>query len=320
MIGDVDPGSYPTVHPAYVPVRANRIVYLRAGPWSGPVFVVRNEPNTDEVRLFDLLDGHHTYEDVRGRFEEPDVVDSILRSLSEGRVLYFLEEESAFPPRLPISSEREPVVGGRFAELQYILVTHGDIGESVAEQLAALGGTGERIEVDTAEELGSLDLTETDFGVVLTDRFRPEILTRFNELALAAGVPWLAGQVAGFDALVGPTVVPHETACYQCYLDRIASNVTDDLYELYYKGVKQIAPEPGLGPLRDLVEAYVGVELLHLDQFGQGFTVERSITISGLTMVTDFDDVLRAPHCRACATLQDRKRFVDYEDIAEWVE
>jgi bacteriocin biosynthesis cyclodehydratase domain-containing protein len=51
-------------------------------------------------------------------------------------------------------------------------------------------------------------------------------LSAWNEAALGAGMPWL--QVLPFDGLfgaVGPLYVPGETACYECFRIRRASNV-----------------------------------------------------------------------------------------------
>lgn len=319
MTDELREDSYPAIHPAYVPVRNNDVVYVRAGPWSGPVVTIRNEPSSDDEKLFDLLDGKHTYADIVDRIGRPEAVENTLRKLGRQNVLYFLEEESNYPvTRIPLQENRPNVVETLPSDVQYALVTYGDIGGYVSDWLSEMNASFEHTNLSGASEVDDVELTGADFGIFLTDQFRPRATERFNERALDAEMPWVAGQVNGFDAIVGPTVIPGETACYRCYQERVESNIDDSLYKLYYEGSKQTETSSSFGPLGQLVESYICLELSHMAQFGQGITVERVLAVSATTMTTSMNDVLKVPRCDCRGQLQERKRFIGYEDVQDW--
>lgn len=322
MNPDARADEFPVVNPAFIPVRANDVVHLRAGPWSGPAFTVHNEPGSDDARLFDLLDGEHTLSEILAAVGQREDVLTVLERLGRENLLYFLADESSYPrPRIPIQSEKIGVVDDQsVGDVRYRLVTHGEMGSIVTESLDRAQAAFDRTEIDGPDDVATLDLSETDFLVYLSDRHAPRVATRLNRRCLEAEVPWLVGQVNGFDAVVGPTMIPDETACYRCYLDRVEANVDDELYALYYEGSKHVEADAVFNPLRYVVEAYVCVELAHVRQFGQGFTVERTFAVGGTDMSTRIDDVLKTPRCEACADLRDRKRFVGTEAVLDWRE
>jgi len=314
------PSGYPTINPAYVPVRANGTVHIRAGPWNAPSLTVRNEPTNGDEKLFDLLDGKHTLEEISERIGSDEQVKAVFEKLGEKNVLYFLEEESAYPvPRIPIRDYKPDVVEEHdMGSLQFSVATYGEIGSIVSGHLDRLGMDHDVIPLSRPEDVASLDVDEVDFVLYLATQNKPNIATGLNERLLEAEVPWLSGQVWGFDAVVGPTIVPGETSCYQCYLDRISANVTDQFYQFYHEGSKQIDSETTFTPLRYMVESYMCVELSHIAQYGQGFTVERTYNVSSIDMSSDVNDVMKAPRCDACAELEDRRRFVGFETMDEW--
>ena len=319
---DARADEFPVVNPAFIPVRANDVVHLRAGPWSGPAFTVHNEPGSDDARLFDLLDGEHTLSEILAAVGQREDVLTVLERLARENLLYFLADESSYPrPRIPMRSEKASVVDDRpTGDVRYRLLTHGEMGSLVAESMDRVGATFDRIEIGGPDDVAALDLSETEFIVYLSDRHAPRIATRLNRRCLEAEVPWLVGQVNGFDAIVGPTMIPGETACYQCYLDRVSANAGDEGYPLYYEGSKHVAADSVFHPLRYVAEAYVCVELAHVRQFGQGFTVERTFALDGTDMTTRVDDVLKAPRCEECADVRDKKRFVGTEAVLDWRE
>jgi adenylyltransferase/sulfurtransferase len=48
-----------------------------------------------------------------------------------------------------------------------------------------------------------------------------------NRACLQVRVPWTSCSASGLEGVVGPTVVPHETACYLCYKMRAVACAAD---------------------------------------------------------------------------------------------
>lgn len=312
----------PVVNPAYIPVRVDDVVYLRAGPWSGPALTVYNEPASEDVKLFDLLNGDYTLTDIYNLLEDKKQVRDVLHRLGRQNLVYFLEEESKHPiPRIPMERDREPVAQTADGEHPHCTVlTYGEIGTIVRKYLDERDVPFTHRRITGMDDIPPLNGSDTDLFLYLSNRDKPEIVERLNEIALERELPWLVGQVNGFDAVVGPTIIPGETACYRCYSERVSANADDDLYEVYRQGATQIDSESVFTPLGYMVESYVCVELSHLFQYGQGFTVERTYSISGVTMEARINDVLKAPRCDHCSELHDKKRFVSFDDVSEWTD
>jgi molybdopterin-synthase adenylyltransferase len=91
---------------------------------------------------------------------------------------------------------------------------------------AALQEHWPHIEIETSvDAIGSEDemlsaITGSDFVVCCADRGQGSALYQLNRAALRAGIPWLSCAVSGFEAVIGPTVRPHDTPCYLCYTMR----------------------------------------------------------------------------------------------------
>src|SRR4029077_302568 len=70
-------------------------------------------------------------------------------------------------------------------------------------------------------------LSECDFAVLCPDYVNPAEYDIFNRAALASRTMWTSARFAGFEFHIGPTVIPRETPCYECFRMRINSNVAD---------------------------------------------------------------------------------------------
>jgi bacteriocin biosynthesis cyclodehydratase domain-containing protein len=104
-----------------------------------------------------------------------------------------------------------------------VVVGAGPLAADVASSLrrSGIGGL-ERLAL-TAE---SGELSRLQLALAVPSGEELPSLSAWNEAALGAGLPWL--QVLPFDGLfgaVGPLYVPGETACYECFRVRRASNV-----------------------------------------------------------------------------------------------
>jgi bacteriocin biosynthesis cyclodehydratase domain-containing protein len=146
-------------------------------------------------------------------------------------------------------------------------------------------------------------LEQFELGVVVPDGEELPRLSAWNDSALRAAVPWL--QVLPFDghlAAVGPLYVPGETACYECFLARRASNVDDGRSFLALQDVAVPLP---VAPC--LAQAVAGVAvtlalrwLVHTDPFlpGTWYALELHPQPS-----LDEHVLYRVPRCRACSGL-----------------
>lgn len=317
----MDPDGYPAVNPAYLVIRTGNSVYIRPGPWSGPTYTVHDEPTSDGERLFDLLDGERALAEIYRIFGDNDQVERILRELERKNVVSVLDSESAVPrPRIPIETRRDSITATTENGIDVHLLSHGNIGSTVAEYLAQFDGEVTRTAIDSEPDVSTDLIADADFVIYLSDSIAPPLPKVINRACLERDTPWLNGQVNGFDAVVGPTVVPRESACYQCYLSRREANERANRWNLYRKGASLSNSEATFTPLVHLVEAYVCMELAHLFQFGQGLTVERIFAVSATDMATEINDVLKVPRCSACAKLRERQRFVNFDDLGDWGE
>jgi bacteriocin biosynthesis cyclodehydratase domain-containing protein len=60
--------------------------------------------------------------------------------------------------------------------------------------------------------------------VVCADSPREAAMNQVNRLSFRAGVPWLPATAGINHGTIGPLVIPHQTACYECFRLRLISN------------------------------------------------------------------------------------------------
>jgi bacteriocin biosynthesis cyclodehydratase domain-containing protein len=138
-------------------------------------------------------------------------------------------------------------------------------------------------------------------AIVAPDAAELPSLSDWNEAALAARAPWLV--VLPFDgrfAAVGPLFVPGETACYECYRIRRASNLAYP--EEFWLLEQSRRPRP-VAPA--LVSAVAGVAAL----VAMRWLVDRDAALPGLLAALEpggfptlsTHHVYRVPRCPACS-------------------
>jgi bacteriocin biosynthesis cyclodehydratase domain-containing protein len=128
-------------------------------------------------------------------------------------------------------------------------------------------------------------------------------LSAWNDAALAAGVPWL--QVLPFDGLfaaVGPLYVPRETACYECFRIRRASNVDYGREFLALQDVPAALPAAaGVDQTVAGLAATLALRwLAHRDQFLPGTWYALEL---GVRPALGAHVLYRVPRCPACSGL-----------------
>jgi bacteriocin biosynthesis cyclodehydratase domain-containing protein len=225
----------------------------------------------------------------------------------------------------PIDGLREATVG---------LIGMGQIGTQIATQLTELGVGGvlaldagggkangrSRLaplngEVDTvAWRSGSADsdpdavtgmIDEADLVVLALEGFRPALLHQVNRAAVAAGRPWLPVYADGSEMIVGPLVVPGESACYNEHeIQHESSRVLRREYLLYSE--EQAGHKAGdlptlLPPFAAIAASWAVVALLPFLADGSSFLVGRAIRIDFERLEVTQELVLRLPRCPVCS-------------------
>jgi bacteriocin biosynthesis cyclodehydratase domain-containing protein len=144
-------------------------------------------------------------------------------------------------------------------------------------------------------------LAKTDFAVLCRDDFNPAEYEAFNHAALASKTSWTSARMSGFEFQIGPTIIPFETACFQCFDLRQKSNVPDfaeyKIVEDFLKKdrlrAESLAFTPGVGLL--------ALEVLKaITWFMAPATRAHLYSLNLLTMESKLHPILKIPRCPAC--------------------
>lgn len=329
MSDEPTPGrsTYPTIDPTIVPVSVSPDkVHFRAGPWSGPVFTLEDEQREGKLAdLVDMLDGTNSVPDVLDEFEGDEAtVRHVLDRLQRKQIL-----DSRTRPE-PDQQEVEPgfVSGGDLSTVdvdRLAVVATGGLGRIVVEDLLctavdtievvgeeAVGPTptvptDERVERASREQLPRV-VREASVAVLVTDRPAPDLFAELNRLAHDSDTPYVSGRVCGFDGLVGPTVVPGETSCYECFEQRRDANLPSaDEYHEFERTVGETgeSPGPATSAFGHVVAGLVTTELLNFLARDVGLLAGRVVRYDFSQLTVETNEVLRMPRCPVCDTGDD---------------
>ena len=129
---------------------------------------------------------------------------------------------------------------------------------------------------------------------------------RLNRACLQAGVRSCSGAVSAFEGSVGPTVLPHETACYLCYQMRAVA-CSDDPQDAFDHLKEQDRRKRDGSPRRENLAFGSGIvgNMLALEAFRSLLGVKpptagRVVVVDFGRLTTETHVVLRKPWCPAC--------------------
>ncbi|WP_323171288.1 TOMM precursor leader peptide-binding protein [Natrialba sp. PRR66] len=333
----------PKLNPSFIAIQADQDTYhIRAGPWTGPVLTIKETDEEDAIEdLFELLDGEHTLEEIFAAFDEEDhaAIGSLLEQLADRNIIYDGAEISTNlgGPQLMHSSRFQHESRTPLGETDALVINAGSIAVQIAQDLLESGvGTVRfaqpipeaKADVSDFRSDGRFELVaEGDFtdaiadttaAIYAADRAYPALGEEISKTADETGTPWMLAQVSGFDGLVGPTVFPGETGCYNCLQRRTAANINDVTYDMYRD---TLSDQPGLSTeglpsYSRMVAGYSTIDFLHLLAYGQSFTIGRSLVINFLDLSVEVNDVLRLPRCDICGKDpgDDMPRFINIRD------
>jgi bacteriocin biosynthesis cyclodehydratase domain-containing protein len=171
-----------------------------------------------------------------------------------------------------------------------------------AEAAARYPHLGFRAGPDDPEDFAGA-IGEVDCAVVCADSPIPLLAEAVNEAALRAEKRWLLGRVDRGIGLIGPTVIPRESACYECFLLRRAVNLADADERQPHPGAPPGRGE-GLAAPRALAAAIGSLLALEVLRLLSGAappqTVNRVLRLSFFAAQATYHRILRFPGCPAC--------------------
>lgn len=147
------------------------------------------------------------------------------------------------------------------------------------------------------------EFLEADLVIVATDQPSTQLYKGVNQACLDAGIPWTSYR-PGWDGMtieIGPTVLPKETACYECYQLRRQSNLADPEQD---EALTQALEQKPLPLLSSQITPCISIfcyEILHL--------LSGEIQPKTLGAILKFDmmkaelvwhPLLKVPRCVAC--------------------
>ena len=162
--------------------------------------------------------------------------------------------------------------------------------------------------------------------VVYADRaVRLAAATALNRVALRRGFTWLHAVIDEPFLLVGPTVLPYRSACYECFETRVAMNLREKAsYQRYKQALSGRAVRDGhspvLPPLLSLLAAHTALEVCNYALSGSAFTCEKVLGIYVPAMEISYHEVLPVPGCAGCGSLAGRDDSSLYFDPRAWLE
>jgi adenylyltransferase/sulfurtransferase len=132
------------------------------------------------------------------------------------------------------------------------------------------------------------------------------LMYRLNRSCLAERIPWCPGRVTAFEGLVGPTVVPYESACYLCYQMRAvacAEDPEDALIALKEQDRRKSDDSPHRENLAfgaGIVGHLLGLQAFKAVSAGRPASAGRLMTIDVMQGEITKHVVLRKPWCPDC--------------------
>lgn len=158
-----------------------------------------------------------------------------------------------------------------------------------------------------------LDDKKPALVAVALDQPDPGVMEWVNESSQSRGIPFIHCQTHGTEGVIGPFVVPGETACYTCYRMRIDSQM--EFYEEYCawkewvktNGKHQRAQAVGLFAFTEMTAAMAAIEIIkYITEIYEPATYNKFISINALSLDVIHHQVLKLPRCPSCGGARHR--------------
>lgn len=145
----------------------------------------------------------------------------------------------------------------------------------------------------------------SDLVVLALPRPAPALLAAANTACLGHGVPFLPVVISGHEAVIGPTVLPGRSACYDCFKQRLRTNAAfpedDAAYEAHLDEGTAGATLPEWPPFTTAVAALAAMEVIRLiTRFTPPVTAGQALFVDALTGTQRAGRVWKVPRCPSC--------------------
>lgn len=178
------------------------------------------------------------------------------------------------------------------------------LSEKIASALESTGiGTVVCATTDTPSSERRYRTEAADLVIGVADTPNTAFFSRMNESQLVTRSRWLRVALDGRFGILGPLMVPGQTACFTCYLRRRAMHDVAEHFERYQQTVAERGEgyEGVLGGLTDVLAGQAALESARLlGGFAPPSTVGRFYVFQPSTPSVFGHDVLRIPRCTSC--------------------
>ncbi|WP_247729939.1 TOMM precursor leader peptide-binding protein [Halovivax limisalsi] len=333
---DRDCPERPLLNPTVTPLcRDGRTLHLVANPMNGPSYTLRDEDDERVLaKLPVLLDGTRRVENIARELEYDDVdaLRSAIEALYDRNLVldgasverpsvvgYAALKPTMLEERARDGIEATVLVIGPERPGAYVLNDLRDYGVSNVRASGAAANALDRDDGLAPATDPLADEVERAGFVVALERLPGDArLREVNEFAVEAETPLLVATIDRTAGTVGPTIVPNQTACYDCYRTRLRANASDpDRFDAYLSG----GADPETGPLEAferIIASYATLACLNYLLSGAGLTVGSQLTFDFFEWSIESNDVLKLPRCPCCSRVElGHQRFVELEDVWE---
>jgi bacteriocin biosynthesis cyclodehydratase domain-containing protein len=275
-----------------------------------------------------LLDGQRTVEEIVSSRDPkylPTTITFLLKMLRANGIL----QEGVISPPPPLTPEN---LKDHESLLQffshYVMDPAGTLALLHSAQVALIGSDSIKIRIqqgllgmgfDSLVEIESLSektahapsqlhkkiisqLKDVDILIACQDTTDYRFFQTINAACLETQTRWMHVAISGTKGLMGPTIIPHQSACYACYDKRLASNASElQNYLAYQEQTEQFLSEGVLNPLWTTLAEQVTLEVVRIiSGFAPPKSIGRVYEFEATTPLVEGHDVLRLPRCPAC--------------------
>ncbi|MEU5190156.1 TOMM precursor leader peptide-binding protein [Streptomyces klenkii] len=322
------------------------VVELRTGVWNPRSYTVTDE--SGKGKLFDLirgLDGTRSHRELSkmhgvSRATVEAVVDH-LRTLdavewSPGSALdSYLDQMSTLrvedgatasrPERCVVIGD-DPLadaIAGLTQDANATKVERLSAGNRLTERIATLDETAVHDGLRLAKLAESFAELRGAYLLWAQTVVHPMRSRAFNRIAIELGIPWTHVALDGPFLLIGPTIIPGSSPCYECFETRVAMNLRESASYVAYKqalaaGTVKHGTPPMLAAVRQILAGHAALEAVNYLTTGSAFTIGKVLGIYLPTMEIAYQDVLRLPGCAACGSVRGRDDASLYFDARTW--
>jgi molybdopterin-synthase adenylyltransferase len=168
--------------------------------------------------------------------------------------------------------------------------------------------------ISTPSEAAEI-LEDCDFAIVCSDTPSVRTLEAVNEASLAVNVPWIRGSLDYHRGVIGPIIIPRETACFTCMTLRIRGNASYSrdamALERHLRHERDDEVEIGLlWPFAGVVAHHLGLEAIKkLTGYTYPSTIGAFIAVDFFTSTLSRHEILKLPRCPSCGTARSRPQM-----------